>query len=203
MSVSFEINTPRGPAFQSPRGPVLLADLFDADQELGVIKWRYRPDSFFPSKNVCDSWNTRCAGKWALASGAEGGYKVGKIFGNLVRAHRIIFAMNHGHWPTEQVDHINGIRSDNRACNLRDVSGSENRRNSANSKKNTSGIIGVNWHKAHQKWRAEIKVDGKGIHIGLFNGIESAALARKSAEITYGFHPNHGRKAMGAESAHQ
>jgi hypothetical protein len=55
--------------------------------------------------------------------------------------------------------------------------------------------MGVAWHKATGKWRAHIVVAQRHIHLGMFADMADAIAARKGAEITYGFHPNHGRKA--------
>jgi hypothetical protein len=58
---------------------------------------------------------------------------------------------------------------------------------------NSSGYIGVNWHKSAKKWMAQIKVNRKNIYLGLFTNKEDAVEARKEAEVEHGFHKNHGR----------
>lgn len=201
MSVSFEINTPSGPAVQSPNGHILLADLFEADTEIGGLIWKARPVELFASLNAFGTWNTRWAGTAALAANHSKGYKFGDVFGRKTLAHRVIFAIQNGKWPVAHIDHVNGIKSDNRACNLRAVTNAENLKNAAIRADNTSGVVGISWDKRHQKWHARIKSAGKRINLGLFSDIETATLARKIAEAKYGYHPNHGRKAMGAESA--
>lgn len=108
-------------------------------------------------------------------------------------AHRIVWQMFNGPIPEGmQIDHINHDRSDNRIENLRLVSNLENHRNKSISKNNTSGFVGVRWHKKHQKWIANIKIKGKLIHLGLFNDIDAAIDARKAANEKYKFHKNHG-----------
>jgi hypothetical protein len=57
--------------------------------------------------------------------------------------------------------------------------------------KNTSGYVGV--YKRGAKWCAQISVDSKNMHLGIYDTIEQAAQARKQAEIDYGYHKNHGR----------
>lgn len=107
-------------------------------------------------------------------------------------AHRVIWYCEKGYEP-KYLDHINGIKDDNRLCNLRDVSHQDNCRNHSKSKANTSGITGVNFHIGKQKWCASIGVNRKHINLGTFECKEDAIKARKQAEQDYGFHENHGR----------
>ncbi len=71
-------------------------------------------------------------------------------------------------------DHINRNGLDNRRCNLRLATASQNGCNTGKRKDNTSGYKGVCWD--HKKWRAYIRVNGKRIHLGLFDDIKDAAL---------------------------
>ena len=107
-------------------------------------------------------------------------------------AHRLAWLYVHGEWPKDQIDHINHARDDNRLVNLRSVSGLHNQRNTSISKINTSGVTGVTWHAAHGKWVSHIGLHGKRIHLGGFGHIFDAVCARKSAELKYNFHENHG-----------
>ena len=68
-----------------------------------------------------------------------------------------------------------------------------NRRRIRTPTHNSSGHIGVCWSRRESKWRAEITVDTRRIHIGYFTDMADAIAARKAAEITYGFHPSHGK----------
>lgn len=101
------------------------------------------------------------------------------------QAHRIAWALHHGDWPKDQIDHINGIKTDNRACNLREATNSQNGKNLGLSKANLSGIKGVSFETYTGRWKATIRVDGKSISIGRFESIEKASLARKIAEQKY------------------
>jgi hypothetical protein len=75
------------------------------------------------------------------------------------------------------VDHINGDPLDNRKENLRLVTHSQNMFNVKNYVTNKSGYRGVSWHALRNKWRARLNYKGTGIHIGLFDSKEEAALA--------------------------
>jgi len=108
----------------------------------------------------------------------------------------VIWAIFYGEWPSGQVDHINGVRDDNRIVNMRDVSHQDNCRNAARPRTNTSGVSGVVWDKPHKKWRAEIRANGKMKNLGRFAIFDDAVAVRKSAEVEYGYHPNHGRPMM-------
>ncbi len=85
------------------------------------------------------------------------------------------------------IDHINNIKTDNRAENLRWATHGENNQNAKLSTRNTTGIKGVCFNKKNKKWRAQIMIDGKQIHIGYYKTIEEATTARrKMANSIYG-----------------
>lgn len=143
-------------------------------------------------KHSCANWNSRYAGAEAFTS-LNKGYRVGSVRKVLYLAHRVAWAMSTGEWPKDEIDHINGIREDNRLENLRSVTPSENRRNQGRPKDNTSGVMGVGWHSQKSKWRAFITVDRRMQHLGLFDRFEMAVAVRKEAEKLLGYHANHGR----------
>ena len=128
-----------------------------------------------------------------------GGYRVIPIRAKNLRrdyaTSRLAWFYVYGTWPTHQIDHINGMKYDNRAENLRAVSLMENNRNVALPKNNASGIMGVRWNKLTKKWQAQIGSAGKSIHLGSFADLAEATAVRKAAELAYGFHANHGRAA--------
>jgi hypothetical protein len=57
---------------------------------------------------------------------------------------------------------------------------------------NTSGTCGVSWCKSQKKWKVQIKVGGKMIHLGYFPNIDDAKAARAAASARYGFSDRHG-----------
>lgn len=91
--------------------------------------------------------------------------------------HRVIMG-----FPDMQVDHINGNGLDNRRCNLRLVTHSENQMNRKGPAKNgQSGVRGISFNKAAGKWVAYIGADGKHIHLGSFAEKDRAIAARAEA----------------------
>jgi hypothetical protein len=99
----------------------------------------------------------------------------------------------YGSFPPDQIDHINGVRYDNRIINLRAVTNTENCRNRALGNRNKSGHIGIFYNKKTNRWLARIGGTDKRVHLGCFENKEDAIEARRIAEINYNYHPNHGR----------
>jgi hypothetical protein len=79
------------------------------------------------------------------------------------------------------VDHKNNIRTDNRLINLRFATNKENSMNASMKSNNTSGNIGVSFHKSAQKWRAQICIDGIKKHLGYFEDKDDAIESRIKA----------------------
>lgn len=180
----------------------LLNKLLSLDFETGLLFWRSRsPDMFiegvgrYTSERAAKIWNTRYSGKQAFTSDNGRGYRRGTIFYIDILAHRVVWALHYGHWPIRTIDHINGITTDNRIENLRDVSQDENMKNQRFRSTNTTGITGV-WHcKKLNKYDAYISINGKRKHIGRYANMDLAISARKEYEVSNGFHKNHGRKS--------
>ena len=159
----------------------LLHEMFEYDPGSGCLTWKVS------------------AGKARKGSVAGCRVKIERneylkvtVFQTPTYAHRIIWAMVKGYWPCG-IDHQDGNGLNNRVDNLREATGTQNGRNLSRSKVNTSGTTGVIWLKTDRKWRAGIKVDGVYRSLGSFVNIEDAIVARKAAEVKYGFHKNHDR----------
>jgi len=178
-----------------------LNALLDYNSETGLLYWKSRDASWFAegymdSQGRANNWNARFAGKEALGYIHAYGYKNGNLMGKVVKAHRVAWKMYHEEEPLFQIDHINGIRHDNRIENLRLAPGSDNRTNACMYKNNNSGRTGVHWLKDANKWRAAIRLGGKVKHLGVFTELEDAIKARAEAEKEMGFHANHGRSPV-------
>ena len=96
------------------------------------------------------------------------------------RAHRLAFFYMEGYCP-EFVDHINGIKDDNRWSNLRPATHAQNMRNRRSQKGSSSKFLGVSKHTASGKWQAYIRVNGKNTNLGYFKKEEDAAKAYDAA----------------------
>jgi hypothetical protein len=84
------------------------------------------------------------------------GYIIIKLNNKYYLAHRLAWFLTYNKWPENEIDHINGDRSDNRVGNLRDVPKSLNQRNSIRRRDNVSGKVGVHkiTHKNASYWVA-------------------------------------------------
>jgi len=111
---------------------------------------------------------------------------------NRFPVHRLVWAFVNGKWPNDQIDHVNGIKNDNRLINLREANNSQNNMNKGKQSNNTSGFKGVSWHKLRNKWRSDIRVDGKRFNLGNYDCIAAASFAYQIASDKY--HGEFGRE---------
>lgn len=155
-----------------------LRNLLNYNPETGILSWRI-------DRNVIKAGEP-------IGSLHHSGYLVFKFKKRQYLVHRIIWFGMTGKWPDDQIDHIDTIKTNNKWNNLREASHTENQRNkNINKANNTSGYKGVTWHKKRQKWRADIKVNGKSLTIGSFDNILDAVKAREEAGKR--FHKNFNR----------
>jgi len=117
------------------------------------------------------------------------GYLRITVLGRSYYAHRLAWFYVQGTWP-DQIDHINGIKSDNRIENLRDVTVQQNNQNRLKAQKNSdSKVLGVSWHKKAKKWQAHICVYKERKYLGLFDDVNEAHVAylKEKERVDYGF----------------
>ena len=117
--------------------------------------------------------------KWYLINGYVYNVKVGLL-------HR--FIMN---CPSddEVIDHINHNKLDNRKDNLRICNQKQNLMNKQKTQRRntTSQYKGVSWNKQRNKWRAQIRINGKSKHIGYYtNELEASIEYDKKALLYFG-----------------
>lgn len=120
-------------------------------------------------------------------------YRIIQIDGVNYRAHRLAWLYTYGSFPKNHIDHIDGDGTNNKIKNLRSVTRTENQKNTRLRADNTSGVVGISWDTAREKWHSYISDKGRRITLGYFKNKEKAVEERKKAEIKYGYHPNHGK----------
>ncbi len=153
------------------------SECFTCDFEAGVLFRNSRPASHFKTMQGMKLFNSRYAGQQIIAKNPKG-YITVKIGKKNMLAHRIIYFLYHSEWPQADIDHINGIRNDNRIVNLRAVNRSINQQNQrAPRSNNTTGFLGVSHRKDLGKYRASIGVDGIKRSLGVFDTPELAHAA--------------------------
>lgn len=116
--------------------------------------------------------------RWRLATN---GYVAISRHENSLYMHRLILCPP----PGAQVDHINGVRFDNRRCNLRVATQAQNNANAGLRSDSTSGFKGVS--RQGDKWRAYIRRDGRQVYLGQFDtAVEAARVYDAAAAAVFG-----------------
>lgn len=146
---------------------VRVRELFAYDPRTGIFMWRVCPGRKF------------LVGKIAGRIKRDGYSYIG-IDGRYYLAHRLVWAWMTGSWPRDQIDHINGIRDDNRFANLREATPLMNMQNRHGATKNKSGFLGV--FRRNKKFMTKIRVNGKQIYLGIFVTPEEAHVAYLTAK---------------------
>lgn len=149
-----------------------LNELFNYNQETGIFTWRVNRSTL------------TLAGDRAGSVSANG-YATLHVNDKSVLAHRAAWAITYGEWPNTNVDHINGVKSDNRIVNLRKVSQALNLQNQRRARTGSmSGILGVRVRvgKLKTSWSANICVNDKPVYLGSFSSAEEASAAYLKAK---------------------
>lgn len=159
-----------------------IESILDYDPQSGIMIWKYRPKSMFQSLKSFMPWNKRYAGKEINCLDKDGYIQI-SIYKKRYFAHRVAWLLVYREWPNISLDHINGIKSDNRIHNLRMATESQNAWNTRAPSNNKSGYKGVSFHALGNKWQAHISKNNTKIYLGLFNTPEEAYGAYKKAAI--------------------
>jgi citrate synthase len=163
-----------------------LKQCLDYEPSTGAFRWRSRPESHFTDPRVHTQWNRHKAGTPAFVTKSARGYLRACLTyeGREIEilAQRAAWVLMTGEYPADQVDHKNTNTADNRWCNLREATQSQNNRNRSASPSATSGLKGaVPCSVQPGKWRSSIWVDGKSVHLGRFASAEAAHAAYAAA----------------------
>ena len=145
-----------------------LRELLDYDQETGVFTRKVKLCNRVKVGDVAGYLNRK-------------GYICIRVDGRTHKAHRLAWLYVHGVWPQSGIDHINGIKDDNRIINLREATHSDNQQNLRKPHAdNKIGLLGVS--RSQGKFKAQINVDGKVRTIGRFHIPEAANAAYLEAK---------------------
>lgn len=146
-----------------------LREVFNYDPETGVLTRRITTSSR------------------ALAGASVGciqnmGYLSVNLDGGRYLVHRVIWFYVHGAWPAHQIDHINGVTTDNRLSNLRDVTGSTNQQNRRHATGRTGLMGAYEVDGMPGRYFSAINIDHKQKHLGRFDSAEAAHAAYLAAK---------------------
>ncbi|EFT2027676.1 endonuclease [Salmonella enterica] len=163
-----------------------IRDLIDYNPENGVLTAKV-------------NFSGRQAGS-VIGSQTWQGYYAFSLFGKKCFAHRLAWLLHYGEWPSQPIDHINGIKTDNSIRNLRLCSLSQNQFNKPTQKNNTTGVKGVYWNKRDKRYVASVQFNGKKYSAGHHKDIDSAKEAvMKLREKLAGEFTNHGEFELAAQ----
>lgn len=144
-----------------------IKDVLSYDEATGVFVWK--------------KWkHGRQKSLIAGTTNAEG-YRIICVNRHVYKAHRLAWLYMTGEWPKYEIDHINGIKNDNRFINLRDVSRTANIRNQHKPHTGSKiGVLGVT--SGRNKFRASITVKGKTIFLGNYDSVVEAKNAYENGK---------------------
>lgn len=155
--------------------PVRMRELFVYEPATGLFRYRIdvrggRNSAFLKAKAGELAGGIGGAGYWCLSAG-----------GRRVGAHRVAWLLMTGDWPVSDIDHVNGVRTDNRWSNLRLATRSENMQNlKAPHKDNETGFLGV--ERKRDRFAARISIEGKRMYLGVFTTPQEAHVAYINAK---------------------
>ncbi|HLP99179.1 MAG TPA: HNH endonuclease [Sideroxyarcus sp.] len=140
----------------------LLKELLEYDAMTGIFNWKAPVNIGIKIGDVAGCIDKK-------------GYSRIKIFGKKYLSHRLAWLYVFGHLPKSELDHISGVKTDNRISNLRPATRIQNNCNTRIRKDNSSGFKGVSLRSDLNKWCARISVNGRRFFLGCFDTAEEAA----------------------------
>lgn len=178
------MNTPTNQGAAVPAQPDALTvdrlkEMLDYDPSNGVFTWIKAARGLVRRGD--------CAG-----SLGENGYVRITLDNKRYRAHRLAWFYVHGMWPSQEIDHINRIKHDNRIANLREATRAENNQNRPIPRSNKSGYRGVSKRKGSELWVAMIDANKRRFFLGEFKSPELAHAAYQAASLAMHTHRSEG-----------
>lgn len=166
-------HTPRRKMTKAEITAEFVRGLLDYDATTGILTWRVRRAGLAKKGS-----RAGCGTHW-------NGYRTLTLGNVQCQEHAVAWLHHYGTWPSEDLDHVNGDRADNRIANLRECSPAQNAQNLPVNRDNKSGFLGVYRPKKKNKWRAQIKKDGVRHYLGDYFTPEEAhqAYLKAKAEL--------------------
>lgn len=153
------------------RNQEYLKELFCYDEFTGIFTWRVGRGGVLAG---------------AVAGGPDScGYWQMRFCGTKSSCHRLAWLYVYGVLPEDELDHINGIKTDNRIANLRPATRASNMSNIGVRRNSKTGIKGVSWDTQHGKFRAQIMHKGKKYNLGRFDDADTASAAYAKAALKF------------------
>lgn len=141
----------------------IVKELFDYSPDTGLLTWRV-------------GGSPRKIGKVVGGRLDVHGYRVCCVNYRAYKQHRVVWLWWYGKWPVDQIDHVNGDRSDNRIANLRQATNALNAQNKRTCQTNntTTGLLGACLDRKAGKYKASIGTERKQVWLGYFDTKEEA-----------------------------
>lgn len=146
-----------------------LMAILDYNPDTGIFRWKIH-------RNV-----NAIKGREAGSVRRDGYIQVCVNYKKLL-AHRLAWFMTYNIWPKYQIDHVNGNRSDNRLCNLREATPSQNSQNVIVKHCSSTQLLGVSFDRRRNKYRVRMWHEGKRLWLGYYSTAEEAYEARLAAQ---------------------
>ena len=145
-----------------------LKEILSYDASTGIFR---RKVGLFPNREAGDIAGSTCEGFVCI-----------KIQNKTYKTHRLAWLYVYGKWPAKQLDHMNGVRNDNRISNLREVTNSENNQNQSRARSdNGTGLLGVSRGRPGM-YVAFLGIGGKRLYLGSFSDPHAAHAAYLEAK---------------------
>ena len=160
-----------------------LKERVNYNPDTGIFTWKARLLNEFKSEINMNKFNSQLLDN-PVGTKKNDGYLILLIDGKSYRLHRLAWLYVYGVMPDSDIDHINSVRDDNRICNLRQATRSENMQNLKKAMINnkSSGLLGVSYDKKLQKFYSRIGIKGKRKYLGFFKTPEEAHAAYLNAK---------------------
>lgn len=155
-----------------------LNEYFDYNATTGELRWKIRPPH-----------GRKAAGELA-GSIYRNGYRMVRVGGQRFKVARLCWFLHYGVWPVNEIDHIDGVRDNDRISNLREATRAQNQANASYAHANTTGFRGVS-RTQQGRWIACISINCKNKNLGTFDTPEQAhavflkAAKERSGEFTF------------------